>query len=153
MKKSILATAAISLCISLLFAVNSVEVPRYQKNKDVLIDNKLGLMWQDNLAGKRIEKDWYGAKEYCRNLSLAGNTDWRLPNYNEMMSVMDYKKQKPVIHNAFKNTVSAFHWSSERVYANNSLSWAINFAYGNSHYFPKTEAKDIYVLCVRDGLK
>lgn len=68
----------------------------YGKNK--LVDNgdgtvsdyATGLMWQKSDDGKLY--DWKGALDYANNLSLAGHTDWYLPNAKELASIVDYSR-------------------------------------------------------------
>ncbi len=147
-KKQIMVVAI--LAASILIAKNT-ETQRYQKveDKGIVIDRKLGLIWEDSMAAKSSSKDWDGAKKYCQDLTLAGKDDWRLPNYDELIGIVNYKKQIPVISSAFKNVSPTYYWSSEIVHSNNSLAWTINLKYGNSHYYPQTR-KDS-VRCVRGG--
>jgi len=62
-----------------------------------VIDNLTGLMWsQDiNIAGET--KTWTAAINYCEGLSLGGYTDWRMPNKNEMKSLIDYSNDTPAL--------------------------------------------------------
>jgi hypothetical protein len=58
---------------------------------DVVIDSVTGLMWQ-----KTIEtKTWQEALEYCEDLEYAGYSDWRLPNRNELASLVKFDLYQP----------------------------------------------------------
>ena len=62
--------------------------PSFTDNNDgTVTDNVTGLMWQkeddDNV------RDWEAALSYCESLSLAGFSDWRLPNIKELDSITD----------------------------------------------------------------
>jgi len=61
-------------------------------------DNNTGLMWQQGEGGQMM---WEDAITYCEGLSLAGFTDWRLPNKNELNSIIDYEKRLPAIDTNF----------------------------------------------------
>ena len=50
-------------------------------------DIDTGLMWQYCAVGNL---DWQGALAYCENLILEGSDDWRLPDVNELQSLVDY---------------------------------------------------------------
>ncbi len=48
----------------------------------VAVDPATGLMWTVKVSDKEIGLDQ--AVKYCRNLKLAGHSDWRLPTVDEM---------------------------------------------------------------------
>ncbi|MFP4460147.1 MAG: DUF1566 domain-containing protein [Candidatus Zixiibacteriota bacterium] len=55
-----------------------------------IIDSSTGLMWQKGHTDEAIS--WQDALEYAENLTLAGYTDWRLPNAKELQSILDYTR-------------------------------------------------------------
>jgi hypothetical protein len=57
---------------------------------EIVTDNLHGLMWQDNDAVGSAVYTWQDATSYCENLDLAGYTDWRLPEIDELESIIDY---------------------------------------------------------------
>lgn len=62
--------------------------PRFQKNSDgTITDTLTGLMWEVN--GKK-GFNWKDAIGYCKNLRLGGYSDWRMPNRNELLSLISY---------------------------------------------------------------
>ena len=73
-------------------------------------DTRTGLMWQNAEAGI---KPWKDALAYCDNLVLAGHSDWRLPNINELQSIDDSIGDNPSIYRtAFPEDTSSLYWSS-----------------------------------------
>ena len=62
-------------------------------------DTATGLMWQQATAPGRYT--WEEALVYCENLELAEYTDWRLPNRNELQSLVDYDHTEPAIDASF----------------------------------------------------
>src|SRR6185503_10559694 len=53
-------------------------------------DLATGLMWQQVDDG--TDRDWKTALEYAEGLTLAGYTDWRLPDAKELQSIVDYTR-------------------------------------------------------------
>jgi hypothetical protein len=51
------------------------------------VDAATGLMWEGNDNG--IVVTWHKATSYCRNLPLAGHSDWRLATLDELASLVD----------------------------------------------------------------
>lgn len=53
-----------------------------------ITDNATGLMWMQEDSKETM--DWKHALAYAENASIAGYTDWRLPNIKELQSIVDY---------------------------------------------------------------
>ena len=50
-------------------------------------DPSTGLMWAGRDNGKNA--NWHKAMDYCRNLRLAGYSDWRLATIDELEGIYD----------------------------------------------------------------
>jgi len=71
---------------------------RFIDNGDgTIIDTVTGLMWIKNPseAGLSSPMYWYDAVNACENLNFAGHDDWRMPNINELMSIVDHSRYDP----------------------------------------------------------
>lgn len=113
----------------------------------IVTDTTTGLNWQDN---ETVSKSWIQAIDYCEALTLGGYDDWRLPNQNELRSIVDRSKKNPAIDNSFKTIdISNSYWSSTTVYEYNNLAWLVSFSigYGNKN----SKSYEFNVRCVRDG--
>ena len=55
------------------------------------IDPATGLMWAAKDNGKDVR--WKKAVKYCRDLKLAGHSDWRLASIGELASIYDPKAE------------------------------------------------------------
>lgn len=84
-----------------------------------VIDKWSGLTWQQTDDGKT--RNWQQSLSYCKDLSLDGYTDWRLPNVKELQSIVDYTKspqiqQKGSIDEVFNLTnQQSYFWSSTTI--------------------------------------
>ncbi len=117
------------------------------KTGDVVKDTVSKLEWQDNEIGSQTT--WQGAIDRCEELVLDGHNDWRLPNINELKSLIDRSKSNPAIVEGFKNTSSDYYWSSTTYEDTKSSAWVVDFSYGNVGNYNKDD--NSYVRCVRDG--
>jgi len=110
-----------------------------------ITDNITGLIWQ-----KVPYKDtltWENALIYADSLTLAGITDWRLPNIKELQSLNDEKLMNPSIDtNYIKIGNNRKYWASTTLPNHTTEAWYINTSFGITTYDLKT-AKD-YVFCV-----
>lgn len=57
------------------------------------IDPSTGLMWAGKDNGKNV--DWKKAVKYCRELPLAGHSDWRLATLLELQGIYDKTATAP----------------------------------------------------------
>lgn len=57
------------------------------------VDPSTGLMWAGQDNGKDV--NWRTATKYCRDLRLAGYSDWRLATIDELAAIYDYDAHAP----------------------------------------------------------
>lgn len=131
-----------------LFSAVYVIAGDFTDNGDgTVTDGNTGLMWQQGEAGS---VKWEDAISYCEGLSLAGYTDWRLPNIKELESITDDSLYNPAIDtNYFPDAHVSSYWSSTTSASNSSDAWYVYFSSGSVGYYSK--AGDNYVRCVRGG--
>lgn len=124
-------------------------VTRFTDQGDgTIADAVTQLIWQK--APSASTYTWEQALVYAESLSLAGVSDWRLPNIKELVGINDETRNAPSINNTFFPTVLASrYWSSTTQFApGGSSAWFADFQnYGISSYDLKTLVHP--VLCVR----
>lgn len=80
--------------------------------------------------------------------SHGGFTDWRMPTFDELRSIVDYGRYNPAINTAFfPNTVAAYCWSSTT--GGSGYAWRVNFYDGYGNHDLKSYS--YYVRAVRGG--
>ena len=112
-----------------------------------VLDSKTGLEWQDDAVGDTM--DWVEAIKYCESLELDSNKDWRLPNINELKTIIDRSRYNPAIVSTFEHTSSGYYWSSTTYEYYHEFAWYVSFSYGYVYRGYKGTSR--YVRCVRDG--
>lgn len=153
--------------------------PRFTDNDDgTVTDNLTGLIWLKNASCPDATRNWTTALSdvaqlntdgtmngtNCGDTSNGGNhqTDWRMPNRNELQSLVDIRFFNPALSNAegtaqwsegspFSGVQSGFYWSSSTgVYLQDpSVAWTVFL--GNGSVFGKDKNDNYDVWPVRGG--
>jgi len=120
-------------------------------------DTETGRMWQQATApgfGSGDYPDrytWEQALVYCEGLNLAGYDDWRLPNRNELQSLVDYVEYSPAIDTTYFPDTQSYHYCSSTTCASQTSSaWYVKFYGGYVYYYGKSYF-NYYVRAVRAG--
>ena len=101
---------------------------RFADNGDgTVTDICTGLMWQKESAPGKYT--WQQALRYCEGLDLAGRDDWRLPNVNELQSIVDYSRWEPSIDPVFAAEPWGY-WSSSTYLPDSRYAWGVGFLIG-----------------------
>lgn len=81
--------------------------------------------------------------------ALGGHTDWRIPNYFELLSIVNLGNYNPCIDTTvFPSTPSSHHWTSSTRPGNTSYAFHVNFLIGIAYDINKQTSK-YYVRFVR----
>ena len=132
-----------------------MSATRFDDNGDgTITDTNTGLMWEIKTDdGGPRDKDnaytWEEALSYCENLVHAEHDDWRLPNRNELQSILDYTRYGPSLDPAFPLIRPSSNWSSNTNAANPATAWIVNFYNGDVSILGKEN--ESYVHAVRGG--
>jgi hypothetical protein len=110
------------------------------------------------------KKTWQDALDYvkfCLNSAtdpFLGYRDWRLPNKNELASLLDRSQVIPALPsgNPFGDSViaadgSGGHWTSTTFLRNRSSAWIVDMNYGDILPNPKAGQQMLHVWPVRGG--
>jgi hypothetical protein len=131
--------------------------PRFTDNRDGTVsDNLTGLIWLKDAnctesVGGIARPDgllkWSPALTWSNNLAsgkcgLSDNSvagDWRLPNINELRSLLDYSQHDPIIPsgNPFSNVQSVWYWSSTTNPVYTAGAYTVGLSRGSIHLTPK----------------
>ena len=138
------------LLIAGMFLPLHAGAERYVDNGDLTVSDTLtGLIWQ-----QYNNDNWYAwekALSYCEGLDLAGKTDWRLPNYQELASIIDDTRHAPALDPIFGgyHNSDRYYWSGTSYAYNAYYAWAVNFYFGSTAN--NVKSVNSYVRCVQGG--
>jgi hypothetical protein len=96
-------------------------------------------MWQQDTSS--FYGTWQEALDYCESLTLANHDDWRLPNMNELHSLVNYSRQVNPLIDAmyFPDTIweRRIYWSSTTSDFSQNEAWYVDFYGGAVSYLNK----------------
>lgn len=142
--------------------------PRFTDNSNgTVTDNLTGLIWLKN-ANCYGTRTWAQALTDCNGLNSGecGLTDgsvqgdWRLPNSNELASLVHKGYYNPAVPNTagtgkwaegdpFNSVVSSLYWSSTADASSPAYAWYVRMY--NGHVYVNYDSLDLYVWPVRGG--
>lgn len=134
------------------------QTPRFVDNGDGTISDRLsGLVWTKSARAPGpaecrpgAQKDWQEALGYAKCLNehhFMGKEDWRLPNRNELMSLMNYgqaNSSKWLGSQGFSETQASSYWSSSTYSCATQNAWSGNMHDGAVSSTPKKYAIDVW---------
>jgi hypothetical protein len=143
-----------------------------------ITDNNTGLVWEkksddDSIHDKDNFYTWDEAFAFVTDLNaakFAGHNDWRVPNYKELISILNLENSFPAVSPAFNNNcvagatvltgscMESHYWSSTAFAISPDFAWGVEFGGGNVVTFNKCCLGDfpgpgaLGVRAVRGGL-
>ena len=128
----------LALCTTLLIATSSK------------VDEKSGLIWQDNKDVAQITFNYNEAMDYCNALKVDSYEDWRLPTLKEFYTIVDLTQNRPALKNGFEVRDDGKYWTSTPFAKNpKKEAWYINMSYGEAEAY--NMSRIYHVRCVRDN--
>ena len=138
-------------------------VPRFMNNGDGTVTDRLtGLVWSQDAGTPTVGscaggyKTWYDALNYvtCLNsINYLGHSDWRLPNINELESLINADEPNSaawLIAQGFISVQSGYYWSSSSYAGLTDYAWVVYMWNGYVFYYYKSNY-GYYVWPVRSG--
>ena len=111
---------------------------RFKKTENGIIDNKTGLIWK--------AEDENGLFTFDNAIKQAKSTGWRLPNTDELKSILDRAKYSPSCDPVFK-MMPTDYWSSKPSVNYSDYAWAVDFNDGYIGSYGRND--DLRVRLVR----
>ena len=113
--------------------------------QQVVSDRLTGLIWQKDYPA--LTKNWPDALQYCQNLEYDSYSDWRLPDQNELLSLVAFDQANPA--SLFPDMPGLEFWSSS---SSGPVS-AATVSFGTAGLGERDMADGYYMRCVRSDRK
>lgn len=112
--------------------------PRFTENADLTLSDALtGLIWSNNADPAGFpRKTWQEALDFIKDLNrqnYLGHNDWRLPNVNELGSLVNLEKSSVadwLVTQGFSNLVEDEYWTADTVTGNTAFAVSVNMHSG-----------------------
>jgi len=127
-------------------------------NNGTVTDMVTGLMWQqcsvgqtgaDCSGGTASVHNWQAALALAGTDSTADYNNWRLPNKNELSSLVAYDRYNPSTNEVVFPNTAAYYWSSSPYAINSDNAWYVYF--NNGFVYGSSRADGHRVRLVRSG--
>ena len=114
---------------------------------DTVVESRTGLTWDRR---ETTGRNWQNALSYCADSTHEGKTDWRLPSFSELLTLLDYTDTSGArIHPAFTDATADYYWTSTtRGSLSPNTAFAVYFA--EASFFSVLKTNPFLVRCVRN---
>lgn len=150
------APVLLSLCLAL-----PAQAAFTDNGDGTVTDTATGLIWDkcswgqsgaDCGAGTATTHNWQGALGVAvtaNGASYKGHNDWRLPNKNELESLVKIDANNPAIDAMAFPNYESYYWSSTNYVVDPTFAWGVRFDGG--FFEAGSKANGHYVRLVRSG--
>lgn len=120
-------------------------------------DTRTGLMWKQCVEGLSVGDciipsddlfSWDNALVHAESSTFAGYTDWRLPNIQELRSLVEHCSASAINESLFPNNKASEVWTSSPTAFSTNSAWVVDFVSGRTSHIPRI-ATDRMVRLVR----
>lgn len=123
-------------------------IPRFlDYNNGTVADSLTGLIWAQQTSSASL--DWSTALDYAESLDAGGNSNWRLPNLQELRSLISYGSTTNTsrLSSSFGFTIpSGDYWTSSAGYSGATGAWIVKMDTGHTTVESITESNSVWAV-------
>jgi hypothetical protein len=133
------------------FALNKDGTATHRSTGLMWMRCSLGQSWDGKQCkGEATGFSWGGALQASDKQAFAGHTDWRLPNKNELETILEESCNSPAINpRVFPATPPVYFWTSSPYSGLANGAWSIDFGFGSVN--ARVKSGSLIVRLVRGG--
>lgn len=119
--------------------------PRFEIKGELVEDRLTGLSWTRKTNFAEFPLSWQEALDFVLQMNLQqqyGFSDWRLPNRQELRSLLSYQSCKPALptDHPFKEVFQSWYWTSTTAAINPAYAWYIHMEGARMFYGGKDQS-------------
>jgi hypothetical protein len=119
-------------------AIYIINPPDLTDNGDgTVFDNITGLTWEQKTATTEAYTFTFDdAVAYCNDLTLGGQTDWRVPTRKELSTLLNFGTVSPALDTAYfpdytyTTPDDMSYWTATDYHDNSTMVWTVDLAFG-----------------------
>lgn len=118
---------------------------RFKVREEIVKDNLTHLYWSRNANLGEFPMTWIEAFQYIRDINrnrLYGHNDWRLPNRQELRSLITYQYNRPSLPlgHPFLDVFSNWYWTSTTASISPKHAWYVHMEGARIFYGGKDQS-------------
>jgi hypothetical protein len=127
--------------------------PRFHLLSDDLVeDHSTGLVWARDAGLFEFPLAWSEGLAAIADLNRVarfGRTDWRMPNRNELRSLLDHGEKRPALPagHPFRRVFSGWHWTSTTAAIAPAYAWYVHLEGARMFYGNKRDFYWLWPVC------
>ena len=108
----------------------------------------IGQEWTGSgCSGEPELLDWAAALNAAAQAEISGQSDWRLPNRNELSSIVETRCHGPAINGTiFPDSPAAGFWTSSPVQTEPEAAWIVDLAAGALEAQPANQTRSLRLV-------
>jgi len=147
MNKKLIASFILSFGILL----NAQYIAKTEYDTKIILDTTTNIVWLDKDIGKKSFKDAISA---CDEINIGSYESWRVPSYNELISIINYEKSGLKVDDKFTEFKADGYWTStlsKRHYTDEiKRAWFIRLNTGLDGTSGLSDDYEMYTTCIHD---
>ena len=127
-----------------------VVLSNWGTGNEAVLDRETGLVWEQSPSTSG--SNWFNASIHCVQLSKGGRQGWRLPNVQDLASLIDPTQSNPALPSGhpFNIVPSSVYWSASTVADFATSAWAVVVGTGFVGFDVKSNGTFL-AWCARGG--
>lgn len=133
----------------LVFTFSYLNADLVRVSDTIIQDTKTKFLWEDTKEVKTQKRTFNEALLYCNNLKINDETNWKVPTFVALFSIVNTKLYNPTLSKEFNHFVSDNYWTNKTFgHATSGEAFVVDFLSGA--FNRKSMDDKFYVRCYKE---